>query len=110
MAAAGAGPKPISHAKLTADKLADAIRVCLTPEATAAAQGIAAKMSAEDGVEMAVRSFHHNLPVDSMRCNILEDRPAVWKYKRGTGHLKFLTAAAAILLNHLKISGRNMEM
>src|SRR5690349_11571181 len=97
VAAAGAGPKPIHERKLTAENLADAIRFCLTPEAAVAAQGIAEKMSAEDGVETAVRSFHDNLPVESMRCSLLGDRPAVWKYKRGTASLNLSAAAAGIL-------------
>jgi hypothetical protein len=109
VAAAGAGPKPIHQTKLTAENLADAIRFCLTPKAAIAAQKIAAKMSAEDGVETAVRSFHDNLPVESMRCSILGDRPAVWQYKRGMASLNLSAAAAGILLNHLRISRRSMS-
>lgn len=110
VAVAGAGPRPIPQKQLSAENLASAIRFCLTPEAATAAMGLSAKMKVEDGVESAVRSFHDNLPIDSMRCDILRDKPAVWRCKRGSRQLKLSAAAAATLLNHLKIGRRSMVL
>ncbi|KPA38834.1 udp- transferase [Fusarium langsethiae] len=95
--AAGAGPMPIPQKILNSQNLSQAIRDCLTPGALAAARGMAEKMRQENGVRQAVNSFHANLPLDKMRCDIIPGLPAAWSYKTGSQHLKLSKAAAEIL-------------
>jgi hypothetical protein len=82
IAAAGAGPTPIPHRGLDSNSLAKAIALCLSPEVMAAARNISSQMSSENGVQAAVQSFHANLPLESMQCDILRDLPAAWEHKR----------------------------
>ncbi|TEA21368.1 Sterol 3-beta-glucosyltransferase UGT80B1 [Colletotrichum sidae] len=109
VALAGAGPKPIPHQKLTAENLSEAIRFCLTPEAAAAAAQLAAKMRTENGVATAVQSFHANLPLDVLPCDVLSDQTAVWEFKRGKKQLRLSKQAAGVLLDHLKIGQKHMS-
>ncbi|CAF3454368.1 unnamed protein product [Fusarium graminearum] len=95
--AAGAGPMPIPQKILNSQNLSQAIRDCLTPGALAAARGMAEKMRQENGVRQAVNSFHANLPLDKMRCDIIPGLPAAWSYKLGSQQLKLSKAAAEIL-------------
>lgn len=60
VAAAGAGP-----------------RMCLAPETANAAKSIAARMRHENGVKEAAQSFHCNLPIETMKCDILEGENAI---------------------------------
>ncbi|KAJ1323153.1 sterol 3beta-glucosyltransferase [Microdochium nivale] len=110
VALAGAGPKPIPHKQLNAQNLADAIRFCLTPEAAAAAREVAARMETENGVATAAKSFHANLPLEILQCDILPDQPAVWQFRRGKVHIKLSKQAASLLLNHLKIGQKGMSL
>ncbi|KAJ7740943.1 sterol glucosyltransferase [Mycena maculata] len=98
VAAAGAGPKPIPHKSLDARNLAEAITFCLTPEAAAAARTIAQKMQSESGVKTAVDSFHANLPLERLKCDILPNRPAAWAIKKGKGKIRLSKLAAEILV------------
>ncbi|KAL0935968.1 sterol glucosyltransferase [Colletotrichum truncatum] len=109
VAIAGAGPKPIPHKQLNVENLADAIQFCLTPEALTAAGELAAKMKTENGVATAAQSFHANLPLEALPCDIFPDQPATWEYKRSKKHLKLSKKAAGILLDHLKIGQKNMS-
>ncbi|KAM0415881.1 hypothetical protein ACHAPT_013143 [Fusarium lateritium] len=91
VAAAGAGPEPIPQKSLTVERLAEAIRFCLTPEAAEAAAKIAAKMRAESGVKAAVASFHNHLPQDNLECDIVKGQPAISRrycYLNGSKALK----------------------
>jgi sterol 3beta-glucosyltransferase len=80
VSAAGAGPKPLEIRTLDASALATAIEILLHPSTTRAAELISQKMRMENGVKATVRSFHRNLPVQSMNCNftprhlVLEER------------------------------------
>ena len=104
VAAAGAGPAPIPQKQLNAANLADAIRFCVTPEATEAAQRMAAQMKTENGVAAAVASFHANLPLETMRCDVLPNRAAAWVVKkRGHKTVKVSKEAAEILTNNSKV-------
>ncbi|KAJ7768345.1 hypothetical protein B0H16DRAFT_1453071 [Mycena metata] len=102
VAASSAGPKPIHHKLLDAQNLADAITFCLTPEAAAAAGAIADKMKTESGVKTAVASFHANLPLERLKCDILNDRPAAWKVKvtDGKSKMQLSKQAAEVLLKN----------
>jgi hypothetical protein len=70
----GAGAKPVPYKILTAEKLADGIKQCLTDEAREAAGRIANDIEAEgDGAKNAVTSFHRSLVLrgqHSMRCSV----------------------------------------
>ncbi|KAJ6442575.1 UDP-glucose,sterol transferase [Purpureocillium lavendulum] len=96
VASAGAGPPPIPARQLSVANLAAAIRFCLTPEAAAAAAELSAKMSVESGVRRAVATFHANLPLEKMRCDLLPNQPAAWLCT-APRPLKLSKAAAEIL-------------
>jgi hypothetical protein len=110
IAAAGAGPDPIPHQELTSETLAEAIRFCRQPGARAAAGGIAEKMRRESGVVRAVQSFHNQLPLEKLQCDILPDQPAVWRYRGHRRGLKLGRLACEILKDQLKISGDSFTL
>lgn len=110
VAAAGSGTKPIPYQSLSTEKLVEAIQFCLTPGASLAAQGIAAKMKAESGVQTAVASFHANLPLQDLKCDIIKDQPAVWEYRGKRGQLRLSKVAADILASHLKVDLNKLKM
>jgi hypothetical protein len=88
VAAAGAGPEPISQRDLTAESLSTAIRYCLSHEAARAAAVIAQKMQSEVGVQAAARSFHQNLPLKNMSCDVLPHLPAAFCFNKGKDKIK----------------------
>lgn len=109
---AKAGADPVPHKDLTAEKLADGIKQCLTEEARKGAEKIAKDIEAEgDGSKNAVTSFHRSLVLrgeHSMRCSILEDRVAVWSLK-GTA-LRLSALAADLLVEKKKISWKQLRL
>ncbi|KAI2465968.1 glycosyltransferase family 1 protein [Annulohypoxylon bovei var. microspora] len=109
VAAAGAGPRPIPQASLNVDNLVEAIQLCLTPEAREAAQGIAAKMRTENGVKAAVASFHANLPVRELQCDIIKGQPAAWMYHGKKTKLRLSKVAVEILASHLRINDKRLK-
>ncbi|KAJ2898613.1 hypothetical protein MKZ38_003810 [Zalerion maritima] len=111
VAAAGAGPEPIPQKTLNTNNLANAIQFCLTREAFDAAQGIAAKMRAESGVQAAVKSFHSHLPVRDMQCDILKGQPASWVHKgKGGVNVKLSKVAVGILVDHLRVDVKHLKL
>jgi hypothetical protein len=110
IAAAGAGPSPIPQKQLKATNLAEAIRFCLTPEASAASQKMAAQMRSESGVRRAVSSFHANLPLDRMRCDVLPHLAAVWYLKKsGPKTVKLSKEAAQVLVDEAKLKWSDLK-
>lgn len=109
VAAAGAGPKPIPQSSLSVDTLVDAIQFCLTPQAREAAQGIAAKMRTENGVKAAVASFHANLPVRELGCDIIKGQPAAWVYPVKNTRIRLSKVAAEVLASHLMINADRLK-
>ncbi|KUJ23026.1 UDP-Glycosyltransferase/glycogen phosphorylase [Mollisia scopiformis] len=109
---AGAGAKPIPYKSLTADKLAEGIKQCLTDEARKAAEKIASDIEAEgDGAKNAVISFHRSLVLrgqQSMRCSMLEDRVAVWNLKNTS--LRLSALAAELLVEKKKITWKQLRL
>ncbi|RDW72068.1 putative sterol glucosyltransferase [Coleophoma crateriformis] len=109
---AGAGAAPVQYKDLTAEKLAEGIKHCLTKEAQDAANVIARDIEAEgDGARNAVRSFHRSLVLRgerSMRCSILEERVAVWLLK-GT-NLRLSALAANILVEKKRVTWKNLRL
>ncbi|KAF7377696.1 Glycosyltransferase family 1 protein [Mycena sanguinolenta] len=110
VAAAGAGPKPVPHKKLGVKALATAIAFCFTPEVVTAARTIAGKMQSESGVKAAVDSFHANLPLDRLECDILPDRPAAWKIQNGQRKARLSKLAAEVLVNNSKIDRKALKI
>ncbi|KAF8177615.1 glycosyltransferase family 1 protein [Pholiota molesta] len=89
---AGAGPKPIHHKQLTVEKLKDALKFAVSPEAKASASNLALKIHEEDGVNKGVEAFYKHLPLLNMRCDLDPSRLAVWW---STTHCLKLSAFAA---------------
>jgi hypothetical protein len=112
VAAAGAGPAPIPHKQLTVDALAAGIRYCLSEQAAAAASTIAHKMSSESGVRAAVASFHRNLPLDRLQCDLYPSQPAVWSVSvpKSRRKLKLSKFAAETLLADGLIDQKSLTM
>ncbi|PKX91190.1 putative UDP-glucose,sterol transferase [Aspergillus novofumigatus IBT 16806] len=93
---AGAGPAPIPYKQLNVEKLADAINKALGPEMQEKAGEIGAMMRQENGVKCAVASFHRHLDLETLRCSICPQRPAVWWVRHS--HIRLSTFAAAVLV------------
>lgn len=93
---AGAGPEPVPYKQLSAEKLAEGIKYCLTEEAATAVTEIARRIEREgDGAENACRSFHTHLALsgpNSLRCSLLPDRVAAWQLKNTNLRLSPLAA------------------
>lgn len=110
VATAGAGPAPIPHKQLTVDALAEGIRYCLSERAATAASAIAQKMSSESGVQAAVTSFHRNLPLDRLQCDLYPSQPAVWSLSLSRQNLKLSKIAAEKLVADKSIDKKNLTM
>ncbi|KAF4550481.1 Sterol 3-beta-glucosyltransferase-like protein 3 [Elsinoe fawcettii] len=102
----------ITYKKLTAERLAEGIKQCMTDEARENAQRIAESIEKEgDGAENAVKSFERSLPLaghHNMRCSILEERVAVWKLKHS--NLRLSTLAAELLIEERKIKWNQLHL
>jgi hypothetical protein len=109
---AGAGPPAVEYKNLTAEKLADGIKYCITDDARKEAEKIARDIEREgDGAENACRAFHRGLVLqgkDSMRCSILPDRTAVWQMKK-TG-LRLSAVAAEMLVERGLVSWKKLRL
>lgn len=109
---AGAGAEPVPYKELTADKLAEGIKQCLTDEAKEAAEKMAKNIEDEgDGAKNAVTSFHRSLVLrghNSMRCSILEDRVAIWNLKNT--NLRLSALAAELLVDKKKIHWKELRL
>jgi hypothetical protein len=102
VARAGAGPSPIPYKSLTADGLADAILHALKPETLERARELGELIREENGCEAGAKSFHDQMNVDSLRCMMSPQRPAVWRFKtKGSKveHLRLSAFAATVLGN-----------
>ena len=97
-ASAGVGPEPIPPRNLTVEKLAEAIRFCLTKEALTSAQAVGERMCHENGVRTAVDSFHKHLVVEELKCDLLPDQAAVWTCKSGKKRVKLSKLAAETIM------------
>jgi hypothetical protein len=102
----------VPYKDLTAEKLAEGIKQCLTEEAQKNVQKIADDIEAEgDGALNAVRSFHRSLPLRgeaNMRCDFLDNRPATWKIKNT--NVKLSALAAEILVNKKKLKWNELRL
>jgi len=96
IARAGAGPEPIPYKRLTAESLAEQIRIALSPDTVAKAKILSAEMNSETGADSGADYFHNSLPVN-MRCSLIPGRVAVWRLKKTN---VLLSAKAAIILRN----------
>ncbi|PVH76638.1 glycosyltransferase family 1 protein [Cadophora sp. DSE1049] len=115
IAAAGAGPLPLHHSIVNDQNLTEAIQYCLTPTAMTEAAAISERMKRESGVQTAVQSFHRNLPVDALCCDILPDQAAVWQYtskskKSPQKSIKLSDEAAFILVEQKKLDPKLLKL
>jgi UDP:flavonoid glycosyltransferase YjiC (YdhE family) len=101
VARAGAGPDPIPHKQLTADKLGDAINFCLRPESLRRAKELASKIAAERGSDMGAQSFHQFLEPDRLRCTLVPSRSASWRVKRTKVRLSAFAVCTLVNANLL---------
>ncbi|KAJ5919710.1 hypothetical protein N7454_009545 [Penicillium verhagenii] len=110
VASCGLGPKPIPYRALDSENLADAIRFCLHPRAQSAARDVANRMSHENGVSAAVASFHKHLPVNHMRCHVLNSEPAVWCFKKSSkAPIHLSKIAAEVLVDHHRLKWNDLQ-
>jgi len=102
----------IPYKKLTAERLAEGIKQCMTEESQKNVQKIADSIVDEgDGAENAVKSFHRSLPLagrKSMRCSILEDRVAVWTL--GQSSLRLSALAAELLVEKGRVKWSELKL
>ncbi|CAO2653300.1 Nn.00g027110.m01.CDS01 [Neocucurbitaria sp. VM-36] len=102
----------IPYKKLSAERLAEGIKQCLTDEAKVNVQKIADSIAKEgDGALNAVRSFHRSLPLHgegSMRCDVLSDRAAAWKIKNT--NVKLSALATEILVERKKLKWGELRL
>jgi hypothetical protein len=102
----------IPYKKLSAERLAEGIKQCLTDEAKENVKKIAESIEKEgDGALNAVRSFHRSLPLHgegSMRCDFLDNRAAVWKIKNTD--IKLSALAAEILVEKRKLKWSDLRL
>ncbi|CAK7268916.1 hypothetical protein SEPCBS57363_003336 [Sporothrix epigloea] len=100
----GAGPDPIHYSRLSADKLAEAIKMALQPETKTNAVALGEKIQAgqsKGGAVAGAQSFHEHLDVP--RCAFLTDQVAVWEYKADDTTIHLGAMAAAVLVHEKKL-------
>ena len=73
---AGVGPAPCPAADLTEETLADAFVKMKSVEMRVKAELIAKQFETEDGVAKGIKSFHKQLPVEDMVCDVSLFLPA----------------------------------
>lgn len=107
VARAGAGPKPIAYKELDADALAEAIQEALKPEVVTKAKEMSERISHEKGSEVGAQSFHEQLDVDKMRCQLSPTRAAAWRIRRT--EIRLSPFAAAVLGNEKLLDFRDLK-
>lgn len=110
VASAGVGPEPLIPSSLTAQTLAKAIQFCLEERVREAARSIAQRMQHETGVRAAVESFHRNLDVQSLRCDLIPNQAASWSCKAGKKPLKLSKLAAAAIATQRASFAKHLKM
>lgn len=108
VARAGAGPKPVPYKELTTEKLTDAILYALESLTLQRADEIAQNMKSENGVRIAVDSFHRHLDLQALRCWICPARTAVWAIRHTK--IRLSTFAVTVLVEAGLLKPFNVEM
>jgi hypothetical protein len=106
IASIGAGPAPIPHKKLSAGRLASAIKFALSPGVLAAAQKASERIAKENGVVSGAQSFHRHLPLDKMKCDV--DPLKLARFYIAELDLKVSQEVSEILLRNKKISEKQL--
>jgi hypothetical protein len=109
-AAAGAGPRPIPQREFTAETLSRAIDYCLSGAAAGAASAIALKMQDEAGVQAAVRSFHRNLPIKHMPCDVIPHLPASFQFRKGKNIVKLSSLATHLIVSETSNNKKHLQL
>ncbi|KAI1119263.1 hypothetical protein F5Y14DRAFT_397185 [Nemania sp. NC0429] len=104
VARAGAGPDPIPYKSLTAEGLAEAIRIALRVETQEKAKELGERIREERGTDVGAQSFHKHLNVDALRCAVAPSRVAVWRVRRSKIHLSALAAATLVNSGYIQYS------
>ncbi|TGJ85288.1 hypothetical protein E0Z10_g3520 [Xylaria hypoxylon] len=104
VAKSGAGPDPIPYNKLTAEGLAEAIRIALKPETQEKAKDLGEKIREEQGADIGAQSFHKHLDVDALRCAVAPSRVAIWRVRRSKVCLSALAAATLVNSGYIRYS------
>jgi hypothetical protein len=102
----------IPYKQLTAERLAEGIKQCLTDEAKRNVQKIADSIDKEgDGALNAVRSFHRSLPIGesgTMRCSLLPNNAAAWRLKNTS--IRLSPVAAELLVEWKKVKWNELRL
>ncbi|KAF1958177.1 UDP-Glycosyltransferase/glycogen phosphorylase [Byssothecium circinans] len=102
----------IPYKKLTAERLAEGMKQCLTEEANANVKKIAESIEKEgDGALNAVKSFHRSLPLrsdESLRCSLLPNHGAAWRLKNTS--LRLSPLAAELLVEWRKTKWSELRL
>ena len=109
VAKAGAGAQQaVPYKDMSAEKLAEGIRQCLSTDAGTAAERIAEDIAVEgDGASNAVESFHHCLEsaeTPNIRCSILPEKVAAWTLRKSDLRLSSLVASILVRQGKLRWS------
>ncbi|KAI1198521.1 hypothetical protein F5X97DRAFT_299379 [Nemania serpens] len=104
VARAGAGPDPIPYKSLTAEGLAEAIRIALKVETQEKAKELGERIREERGADNGAQSFHRHLNADTLRCAVAPSRVAVWRVRRSKTHLSALAAATLVNGGYIQYS------
>ncbi|KMU78035.1 UDP-glucose,sterol transferase [Coccidioides immitis RMSCC 3703] len=105
---AGAGPPPIPHKQLTAEKLATAIISALEPGMQVKAKQLGVEVRKEPGIERGIESFHSQLHPGTVRCLLCPERAAVWRVKRTK--IRLSAFAVALLITEGILDVRDLKL
>ncbi|EJP69585.1 Glycosyl transferase, family 28 [Beauveria bassiana ARSEF 2860] len=108
IARSGAGPDPVPYKDLTAEKLAEAIKMCIEPGTMEQAKVLGQKIREEKGTDEGGYSFHKHLDVDKLRCSLVPSRVAAWRVRRTKVRLSPL--AASVLVDHNVIKYTDLKL
>jgi hypothetical protein len=95
VARAAAGPAPVPHKKLVAERLASAITEALQPVMTKRAVELGALINKETGAKTAASLFYSHLPLRRMHCSLSPNRLTIWRVSKTD--IRWSAMAAAVL-------------
>ncbi|KAF4336370.1 sterol 3-beta-glucosyltransferase [Fusarium beomiforme] len=108
IAKANAGPDPIPYKQLTAEKLAEVINFCISPETLEHAKVLGQKIREERGTDIGGKSFHDHLDTDKLRCTLAPSRAAAWRVRRS--QVRLSAFAAAVLVEHALLQWSDLKL
>ncbi|KAJ5214400.1 hypothetical protein N7449_001569, partial [Penicillium cf. viridicatum] len=97
IARAGAGPEPIPFKKLTAAKLAAAIKDALGCCVRKTSRSLGDLVNEEDGVQVGVRSFHQQLDLSMLKCSLTPMSAATWRVRKT--EIRLGSTSSALLMD-----------